>query len=116
MRLILLAITQSLLLCSGQVCLKLALQKAGDFAWKWSFFGAQLTNWWWLGCGAAYGTGAVLWMYILKHHPFSQAYPLISLSYVFGMVAAMLIFHETIPATRWIGVLLIMAGCFFVAQ
>ena len=32
------------------------------------------------------------------------------------MLAAVLIFHETVPATRWIGVLLIMAGCYFVAQ
>ncbi|MBR6333851.1 MAG: EamA family transporter [Bacteroidales bacterium] len=116
MRLIVLAIIQSVLLCSGQVFLKFALQKMDAFSWKWSFFASQLTNWWWLACGVAYGTGAVLWMYILKNFPFSRAYPLISLSYVFGMVAAVLVFHETVPATRWIGVLLIMAGCYFVAQ
>ena len=116
MRLIVLAIIQSVLLCSGQVFLKFALQKMDTFAWKWSFFASQLTNWWWLACGAAYGTGAVLWMYILKNFPFSRAYPLISLSYVFGMIAAVLVFHETVSATRWIGVLLIMAGCYFVAQ
>ena len=50
MRLILLSIVQSVLLCSGQVLLKLALQKMGDFAWTWQFLGHQLTNWWWLGC------------------------------------------------------------------
>lgn len=116
MRLFALAIVQSLLLCSGQVFLKFALGKMGAFAWKWSFFLSQLTNWWWLACGACYGAGAVLWMYILKNFPFSRAYPLISLSYVFGMLAAWLIFHETVPVTRWVGVLLIMAGCFFVAQ
>jgi len=116
MRLIILAILQSVLLCSGQVFLKFALQKMGEFAWKWSFFVAQLTNWWWLACGAAYGVGAVLWLYILKHYPFSMAYPLISMSYVFGMIAAVLVFHESVPAIRWIGVLLIMAGCFFIAR
>ena len=116
MRLIVLAIIQSVLLCSGQVFLKLALQKMGAFAWKGSFFVAQLTNWWWLGCGACYGCAAVLWMYILKHYPFSMAYPLISMSYVFGMIAAVLVFHETVPAVRWIGVLLIMAGCYFIAK
>ena len=46
MRLIILAVIQSVLLCSGQVFLKLALQKMGEFAWKGSFFVAQLTNWW----------------------------------------------------------------------
>ena len=44
MRLIVLAVIQSVLLCSGQVFLKLALQKMGTFAWKGSFFLAQLTN------------------------------------------------------------------------
>ena len=38
MRLFALAIVQSLLLCSGQVFLKFALEKMGAFAWKWSFF------------------------------------------------------------------------------
>ena len=37
-------------------------------------------------------------MYILRHYPFSQAYPLSSLAYVFGMVAAMWIFHEQVVA------------------
>ena len=55
-------------------------------------------------------------MHILKNYPFSMAYPLISMSYVFGMVASVLIFHETVPAVRWIGVLLIMAGCYFIAK
>ena len=44
MRLIFLAIIQSVLLCSGQVFLKFALQKMGAFDWKGSFFVAQLTN------------------------------------------------------------------------
>lgn len=96
--------------------MKIALQKMGDFSWKWSFFATQITNWWWLGCGVSFGAGAILWMYILKNYPLSMAYPLISLSYVFGMFAAMLVFHEMIPLTRWLGVLLIMAGCYFVAQ
>jgi undecaprenyl phosphate-alpha-L-ara4N flippase subunit ArnE len=45
-----------------------------------------------------------------------MAYPMISLSYVFGMLAAMFIFHETIPLTRWVGVALIILGCIFVAK
>jgi undecaprenyl phosphate-alpha-L-ara4N flippase subunit ArnE len=55
-------------------------------------------------------------MYIVKHFPFSMAYPMISMSYVFGMFAAMLFFHEQIPPTRWIGVMLIMAGCVLIAK
>ena len=35
-------------------------------------------------------------MYILKNFPFSMAYPMISLSYVISMFAAILFFHETV--------------------
>lgn len=116
MRLILLSILQCVLLSSGQVFLKLALQRMGEFTMTWRFFLAQLTNWWFLGCGLCYAAASVLWMYIVKTFPFSMAYPMVSLSYVFGMLAAMFIFHESIPFGRWVGVLLIMVGCIFVAR
>ena len=83
-RVIPLALLQSLLLCSGQVMLKLALAKMGEFRWAWTFFTAQLTNWWFLGCGLAMGAATVLWMHILKNYPFGVAYPLTSMSYLFG--------------------------------
>ena len=49
-------------------------------------------------------------MYMLKHFPFSIVYPLSSLSYIFGMIAAILIFREQVEWSQWLGVLLIMAG------
>lgn len=116
MRLLLLSIVQSVLLCGGQVLLKLALQRMGAVAWSADFVVRQLTNWWLLGCGFCYGCATVLWMYIVKTFPFSMAYPMISLSYVLGMLAAIYVFHEQVPLVRWIGVLLIMAGCVLVAR
>ena len=109
-RLLTLSVAQSLLLSGGQVLLKFALEKMGSFEWTWAFFGRLLVNWWFLGCGLCYAGGTVLWMYILKRFPFSMAYPMISLSYVFGMLAAIFIFRENIPASRWIGVFLIISG------
>lgn len=116
MRLIAISIVQSILLASGQVMLKLALSNVGTFSWSWQFFSKQLTNWWFLFCGICYALATFLWFYIVKNFPFSMAYPMISLSYVFGMFAAMLVFHEQIPMVRWFGVLMIMIGCFFVAM
>jgi undecaprenyl phosphate-alpha-L-ara4N flippase subunit ArnE len=55
-------------------------------------------------------------MYIVKNFPFSMAYPMISISYVLGMFAAIFIFHEDVPLVRWIGAFLIMAGCVLVAK
>lgn len=116
LRLILLALIQSLFLCGGQVMMKLALTTFDKVTFSWQFFVSQLTNWWWLGCGVSFSIAGVLWMYILKHYPFSQAYPLSSLAYIVGMIVAMIVFHEQIVWTQWIGILLIMAGCFFVAN
>lgn len=110
------SILQCLLLSGGQVLLKFALNDMGAFRWQWQFFERLLTNWWLLGCGLCYGAATILWMYILKNFPFSMAYPMISLSYVFGMFAAILVFHEQVPLTRWIGVFLIMGGCCLIAK
>ena len=54
--------------------------------------------------------------FLLALHPFSMVYPMLSLAYVMGMLAAMLFFHEQIPLTRWIGIALIMAGCVLIAR
>lgn len=116
MRLLLISIVQSLLLCGGQVLLKLALQRMGAFSWSWGFFARNLDNWWLLACGICYALSTVLWLYIVKHFPFSMAYPMISLSYVFGMLAAIVFFHEEVPLVRWAGVALIMLGCVLIAK
>lgn len=116
MKLILLALIQSMLLCAGQMFLKLALKAMGAVAWSWSFIAHQLVNWWWLACGLSFTAAGLLWMYMLKHWSFSQAYPLTSLAYVFGMIAAMLVFHEHVAWTQWVGILFIMAGCYLVVN
>lgn len=116
MRLIILALIQSLFLCGGQMFMKLALKAMGTASLSWSFVVSQLTNWWWLACGVSFTVAGLLWMYILKNWSFSQAYPLSSMAYVFGMIAAMLVFHESVSWTQWVGILLIMAGCWFVVN
>ena len=45
-----------------------------------------------------------------------MAYPLLSLSYAMGMVAAVVFFHETVEWYKWLGVLLIMTGCILIAR
>jgi drug/metabolite transporter (DMT)-like permease len=55
-------------------------------------------------------------MYIVRIFPFSASYPLVSLSYVLGMLAALVFFHEEVSATKWIGVACIVFGCFLIAK
>ncbi len=116
MPLLLLAILQSALLAGGQVLLKFALAKMLPFAWTLDFWRSVFMNWQFAACGLCYGAGSILWFYIIKNHPFSMAYPLVSLSYVFGMLAAIVFFHEPVTSMKWIGVLLIMLGCYFIAK
>ena len=116
LKVIILTLSQCFLLAGGQVCFKLAVEKIHKFQWTCSYFIDILTNWWLLASGICLISATVLWGYILKHFAFSIAYPVTAFAYVFGMLAAVFVFHEPIPATRWIGVALIILGVVFIAK
>ena len=103
------AVIQSILLCGGQVFLKFALNRMPPFEWTKAFWMSMLTNWQFAACGAC-------WMWIVKVFPFSMAYPMVSLSYVFGMLAAIVFFHEEVSMMKWAGVIMIVLGCFLIAK
>ncbi len=110
------AIIQCILLTGGQVFLKMALTRMPAFAWTRDFWFSLLTNWQFAACGLLFGAASLLWMYIVKMFPFSTAYPMVSLSYVFGMVAAVIFFHEEVTMLKWIGVLFIVIGCMLIGK
>lgn len=110
------AVLQSLLLTGGQVFLKLALNRMPSFSWTRAFWWSLLTNWQFAACGLLFALASLLWMYIVKVFPFSTAYPMVSMSYVFGMMAAIVIFHEEVSVAKWIGVVLIVLGCMLIAK
>lgn len=110
------AVLQSLLLVGGQVFLKFAMMRMLPFVWTRTFWVSLLTNWHFAACGLFFGAASLLWMYIVKVFPFSMAYPMVSLSYVFGMFAAILFFHEEVSLMKWVGVACIMLGCVLIAK
>ena len=116
LKVVVLTVFQCFLLASGQVCFKLAVEKIEKVRWSWSFFSDMLTNWWLLASGIFLISATILWGFILKHFAFSIAYPITAFAYVFGMLAAIFIFHETVPVTRWIGVGFIIAGVIFLVK
>ena len=116
MKVIFLTICQCFLLACGQVSFKLAVEKITKFQFTWAYFTDILTNWWLLASGILLISTTVLWAYILKHYQFSVVYPITAFAYVFGMLAAILIFNESVSFTRWIGVGLIIMGVFFIAK
>lgn len=111
-----LSIVQALLLAGGQILTKIALQHMPKPSFTADFILSQLTNWWWLACGLCFGCAITLWAYILKHFPFSMAYPLSSMAYIFGMLAACFLFHEQVSLTAWIGVACILLGCYLIVH
>lgn len=110
------SLLQCMLLSGGQVLMKLGLTKAGDYSWSLGYFGRLFINWQFVCCGICYGIASILWMYIIKNFPFSMAYPMVSISYVMGMFAAIIFFHEQVPLIRWLGVFLILSGCILIAK
>lgn len=115
-KLIPIALLQSLLLALGQVLLKFGLNNMKPFSWSSAFWKSVFINWQFALCGICFAAASLLWMYIVKHFPLSMSYPMVSLSYVFGMIGAIVFFHETVDIYKWIGVVLIMTGCFLIAR
>ena len=109
-------ILQCLLLTAGQVFLKFALMRMAPFGWNRTFWSSVFLNWQFAACGLCFLMASLLWMYIVKVFPFSSAYPMVSLSYVFGMLAAILFFHEDVSVAKWLGVLFIVLGCMLIAK
>lgn len=116
LKLLFLSSIQSVLLVCSQIFLKLALAKMSPFVFKWYYFKELLLNWQLAVSGVSIASASILWFYILKKYPFSVAYPLISISYIFGLLAAVFIFKELVPLTRWLGVLLIISGVYLIIK
>ena len=111
-----LAIIQSFFLMLSQVFLKLAVTQYGAFKFTFAYFKSVFGNINLAISGVSILCAISLWVYILRHYPFSVAYPLGSISYIFGLIAAVLIFHEQVSPMRWLGVLIIIVGIYFVTK
>lgn len=105
----------------GLLLVNILLLLAGQIVWKnalGSMGSLSLTNLLtspgvYVG-GVLYVFATAVWFVILRNAKLSVAYPMQSLAYVLGIVAAYAIFHESIPATRWLGALVIIAGVWLI--
>ena len=115
---IIFVILQALSLAGGQAMFKLFVDKLGEGGWAYqNLRTTSINNWWVLALMVLFfGASFALWVYVVKKMDFSQAYPLSSLSFIFGMFLAFFLFQESIPFTRWIGVVLIVVGCVLISM
>ena len=69
----------------------------------------------WIGL-IIYLSNFFLWMYILSKTDLSIALPLASASYILIPIAAVYFLHEFVAPMRWLGLVLIMTGIYFVSM
>lgn len=115
--LFLLVLLQSAMMVGGQVLLKLGLERMGDFSWTWTCIrtGVLLNGWMWGAVGLLVAAN-LFWLYLLKFYPYSVAYPLTSIGFVLALLSGMWVFHETVNPLQWLGVILVMVGCYFIVR
>ncbi len=116
---ILLILTLCALISLGQVFLKTGLEKFGKLTPS-DFFSRKIVemikekN---LVLGVVlYAISTLLWLIILSRAELSFAYPLVALSYLFGVIFAKIFLGESISLLRWVGAIIIILGVFFILK
>lgn len=65
---------------------------------------------------ALYGVGAVAWIAVLARLDLSLAYPFLALNFVLVTVSSRFLLNESVPAMRWLGILVICGGIILVSR
>ncbi len=116
-KLFLIMLGQTAVQALSQVTLKMGMQAINGFTWTWSCIYHQIFLNGWLQLAILLIIVAnVVWFLVLKYFPLTYAYPLTALGFVFGMIAGIFILHETVVWTQWVGVAMIVGGCFFLLR
>jgi multidrug transporter EmrE-like cation transporter len=61
-------------------------------------------------------SGALFWLAVLSRWPLSLAYPLLSISYIIGIIASVLFLGERINLVQLAGVFVIILGVFLISR
>jgi len=99
----------------GQISLKKGMLLSGSAGLNLSLIKVVFTPYLLLGL-VFYAIAMLLWLSILSRVELSYAYPMLSLGYVFIVLASWLIFKEDISLLRLIGVLFICLGVIMVGR
>ncbi|MBD3921634.1 EamA family transporter [Paenibacillus sp. PR3] len=100
-----------LLLVAGQILFKMGLQRTDGLHWLRIAQSPAI----WSGL-VLYGVATLLWFAVLTRLPLSVAYPMQSMAYVLGLLAAWFIFDETLPFTKIAGCVVILFGVYLIAK
>jgi len=105
----------------GQILLKKGMLAVGQFDFSAAsqllpqFIRAFLNPYVFMGF-VFYFLSSLFWMVVLSKVELSVAYPLLSLGYVFVLLASWFLFREPVSLIRWLGVLVIICGVTLVSR
>ncbi|MFC7679903.1 EamA family transporter [Paenibacillus sp. GCM10028914] len=102
-----------ILLVSGQIVWKMGLEQHGGIQFS-NLLSVLFSPLILLGI-LFYGLATGIWFFVLSRLPLSLAYPLQSLAYALGIVAAWYFFGESVPLNRWVGVAVIVMGALIIS-
>jgi undecaprenyl phosphate-alpha-L-ara4N flippase subunit ArnE len=103
---LLLIILVSLLSCSAQLCQKQAIHAA-----------SRQVRLSWIGVSVLLlGVAMLLWLLVLQRVPVSQAYPMLSLNFIFVALAGRILWRERLTLRQIAGTLLVVTGVALMAS
>ena len=105
----------ALLTVAANLMLRAGIDRAGGFSAPWQSLSADIAR---LaaqplfdGDVLLYALASLVWFHVISTEPLSVAYPLlVSLTFVFVMLGAILIFEESLTAPKFVGILIILLG------
>jgi len=105
----------------GQISMKTGMAQIGEINDFRGFINLNtifhiLTNVYVLLGLLLYAVSAFLWLGALSTLDVSFMYPLLSLAYVITAILAFVVLKENITLIRWVGIALVVAGCFLIVR
>ena len=105
---------------TGELLLKTGMNRHGELNVEFSTIiptAVKLfTSPWVVGGFAFVFSGALFWLAVLSRWPLSLAYPLLSISYIIGIIASVLFLGEKINLVQLAGVFVIILGVFLISR
>jgi drug/metabolite transporter (DMT)-like permease len=95
----------------GHTAFKIAGRQDDDFNILRAIF-----SFWGITAGLAWVASSVLWITILAHTELFIASSIGAITYALMVAVALLVFRETISTRQIVGIVLILAGIYFVAR
>lgn len=116
-----LAFASILLAAGGQIAMKTGMKQVGeigsigrllDIGTVFHIFTTPAVL---LGI-SLYAVSLFLWLGALSSLNVSVVYPMVSLAYVITAVVAFVFLKESVTLLQWVGILLVVGGCFFIIR